>query len=158
MSLLSVVPLWVRLAALVAFALALVGYGYAKGAASVQDKWDLAVAAENSAAVRVVVKQGQITERIVTQYVDRVKVIREAGETIIKEVPVYVPADSPDLPGGFRLILLTCLAASGCSTTTPPRAPFPIPPTELMQPPSPLKKLPSPSSKTTPPAEKPASA
>ena len=104
MNLLSVVPLWARLAAVAALALALIGYGYTKGAASVQEKWDLAVAKETAAAVRVVVKQGQITERIVTQYVDRVRVIREAGETIIKEVPIYVPADSPDLPGGFRVL------------------------------------------------------
>jgi hypothetical protein len=104
MNLLSVIPLWARLAALAVLAAALIGYGYAKGATSVQDKWDLAIAKETSAAVRVVVKQGQITERIVTQYIDRVKEIRVAGETIIKEVPIYVPADTPDLPGGFRLL------------------------------------------------------
>lgn len=45
----------------------------------------------------------------ITQYVDRevVKTVREVQvvtETIIKEVPVYVPSDAPDLPGGWRLL------------------------------------------------------
>jgi hypothetical protein len=35
---------------------------------------------------------GTVRDRIVTQYVDRVQVIRERGATLIKEVPVYVSA------------------------------------------------------------------
>lgn len=31
--------------------------------------------------------------QIVTKYLDRVKVAREAGDTIIKEVPIYVPLE-----------------------------------------------------------------
>lgn len=31
------------------------------------------------------------------------RTVHVAGETIIKEVPVYVPSDTPDLPGGFRV-------------------------------------------------------
>lgn len=33
---------------------------------------------------------GTVRDRIVTEYVDRVQVIEKRGETIIKEVPVYV--------------------------------------------------------------------
>jgi len=47
--------------------------------------------------------------QVVTQYVDRevvktVKEIQVVTETITKEVPVYVPSDTPDLPGGWRLL------------------------------------------------------
>lgn len=33
-----------------------------------------------------------VTERVVTQYVDRIKIVREKAQTIIREVPVYVTA------------------------------------------------------------------
>ncbi|MBX9658184.1 MAG: hypothetical protein K2X00_06420, partial [Nitrospiraceae bacterium] len=39
-------------------------------------------------------RQAQATVKVVTQYVDRVRVIREKGDTIIKEVPVYVPVQA----------------------------------------------------------------
>jgi hypothetical protein len=45
-----------------------------------------------------------VTERIVTQYRDRVRTIRERGATIVKEVPTYVPLDASPLPGGFRVL------------------------------------------------------
>ena len=35
---------------------------------------------------------GTVRDRVVTEYVDRVQVIKERGATIIKEVPVYVSA------------------------------------------------------------------
>jgi hypothetical protein len=38
--------------------------------------------------------KAQATVKVVTQYVDRVRVVREKGETIIKEVPVYVPVQA----------------------------------------------------------------
>lgn len=104
MNLLAAVPWPWRLAAIALMAAGCVAYGYVKGSAAVQGRWDLATAKETTATVRVIIKQGEVTERIVTQYVDRVKVIREVGATIVKEVPIYVPADSPDLPGGFRLL------------------------------------------------------
>lgn len=52
--------------------------------------------------VAVLKKQATVAERVVTQYVDRLKIVREKSADIIKEVPVYVP-DSSFLPGGFRL-------------------------------------------------------
>jgi hypothetical protein len=46
---------------------------------------------------------------VITQYVDRevIKTVRQIEvviETIVKEVPVYVQADLPALPGGFRVL------------------------------------------------------
>lgn len=48
--------------------------------------------------------QSAETTRIVTEYVDRVREVRVAGRTILKEVPVYVHANTPDLPAGFRIV------------------------------------------------------
>lgn len=57
-------------------------------------------------------RQAQAADRkreVITQVVERevVKVVKDiqvVTETIIKEVPVYVPSDAPDLPGGFRVL------------------------------------------------------
>ena len=38
--------------------------------------------------------QAEATVKVVTEYVDRVRVVREKGDTIIKEVPVYVPVQA----------------------------------------------------------------
>ncbi|MGO4704071.1 hypothetical protein [Dyella sp. 2RAB6] len=43
-------------------------------------------------------------ERIVTQYVDRVQIVREKGQSILQKVPVYVPASADAacvVPAGF---------------------------------------------------------
>lgn len=48
-------------------------------------------------------EQHAITDRVVTEYVDRIVYVKGKTNEIIKEVPVYIPADS-SLPGGFRLL------------------------------------------------------
>lgn len=55
-------------------------------------------------AAKVAEKQAEVTTKVVTEYVDRVKVVREKAREIVKEVPVYVPADSCPLPSGFRVL------------------------------------------------------
>lgn len=52
-----------------------------------------------------------VTERVVTKYVDRIKVIEREGAEVIKYVDRLIPAATPDLPGGFRV--LHDAAASG---------------------------------------------
>lgn len=46
------------------------------------------------ATANATIAQHKTTERVVTQYVDRVRIVRERGETIVKEVPVYVPVEA----------------------------------------------------------------
>jgi len=46
----------------------------------------------------------QLKERVVTVYVDRIKVVRERAATITKEIPVYVTANADarcTVPAGF---------------------------------------------------------
>lgn len=82
----------------------LYGLGYLKGATAEQDN---AKALEN-AQLRAAFEQGQelgiVRDRVVTKYVDRVQVIEKAGQTIIKQVPVYVSAEADracTVPAGF---------------------------------------------------------
>ena len=90
----SVIPWPYRLLALAALGLALVGFGWVKGAGHVQTQWDTAVQQQALQATAVREEQAQATVEVITQYVDRVRVVREKGDTIIKEVPVYVPVQA----------------------------------------------------------------
>jgi hypothetical protein len=98
------VPLVYRWLALLALAGALLAYGWVKGAGHVQARWDAATTKDSLHVAVVKQKQADATVQVVTQYVDRVRTVHVAGEAIIKEVPVYVPSDSPALPGGFRVL------------------------------------------------------
>ena len=80
-----------RLLALAAMAAALLGLGWVKGAGHVQARWDAAVQQQSLQTAALRERQAQATVKVVTEYVDRVRVVREKGDTIIKEVPVYVP-------------------------------------------------------------------
>jgi hypothetical protein len=48
--------------------------------------------------------RANVTTKIETVYVDRIKTVYKRGAEIIKEVPVYVPSTTPDLPAGFRVL------------------------------------------------------
>ncbi len=90
----NVIPWPYRLLALAALGLALVGFGWVKGADHVQAQWDTAVQQQALRATAVREEQAQATVKVVTEYVDRIRVVREKGDTIIKEVPVYVPVQA----------------------------------------------------------------
>lgn len=90
---------WPALVALVVW-LCVLSYGanrFDAGAQSVVD-------AQAIARTGKLEKQIVTNDRIVTQFVDRERVIYKTGETIIREVPIYVPDDSCSLPGGFRVL------------------------------------------------------
>lgn len=87
----SVIPWPYRLLALAALGVALVGFGWVKGAGHVQAQWDAAIQQQTLQAAAIRERQAQATVKVVTEYVDRIRVVREKGDTIFKEVPVYVP-------------------------------------------------------------------
>ena len=90
----SVIPWPYRLLALAALGVGLVGFGWIKGASHVQAQWDAAIRQQTLQVAAVRERQAQATVKVVTEYVDRVRIVREKGDTIIKEVPVYVPAQA----------------------------------------------------------------
>ena len=92
----SVIPWPYRLLALTAFGVALFGFGWIKGASHVQAKWDSAIQQQTLQVAAVRERQAQATVKVVTAYVDRVRILREKGDTLIKEVPVYVPVQADD--------------------------------------------------------------
>ena len=90
----SLIPWPYRLLALAALGVALAGFGWIKGASHVQAQWDAAIQQQALQTAAARERQVQATVKVVTEYVDRVRVVREKGETIIKEVPVYVPVQA----------------------------------------------------------------
>jgi len=90
----NLIPWPYRWLAIAALAVALIGFGWIKGASHVQVQWDAAAQQQALHVAAVRERQAQATVKVVTEYVDRVRVVREKGETIIKEVPVYVPVQA----------------------------------------------------------------
>jgi len=90
----TLIPWPYRLLALAALAVALIAFGWVKGAGHVQARWDTAVQQQTLQAAAVRERQAQATVKVVTEYVDRVRIVRLKGDTIIKEVPVYVPVQA----------------------------------------------------------------
>jgi hypothetical protein len=90
----NLIPWPYRWLALVLLAVALIGFGWIKGAGHVQAQWDAAATHQNLQAAAIRARQAQATVKVVTQYVDRVRVVRDKGDTIIKEVPFYVPVQA----------------------------------------------------------------
>jgi hypothetical protein len=68
-----------RLLALAALGIALFGFGWFKGTNHVQAKWNAATAAQQQSQVQVQIQQAEATVQVVTQYVDRIQVVREKG-------------------------------------------------------------------------------
>lgn len=92
----NLIPWPYRWLAVAALAVALIGLGWVKGAAHVQAQWDAAAQQQTLQLAAVRQRQAESTVKVVTQYVDRVRIVREKGDTIIKEVPVYVPVQADD--------------------------------------------------------------
>ena len=49
------------------------------------------------------IKQAVVSDKTITQYVDRVQIVQGKSRTIIKEIPIYVQ-DTVNLSGGWRLL------------------------------------------------------
>jgi len=109
--------LWVALAAL--FVVLIYGrLQFNHGKDTVQKEWGESRAKGKVIVDQLKADQAKITTVTVTEYVDRLKIIREKGATIYEKIPVYIPRDTPDLPAGFRLL------HDAGATNTVPASPF----------------------------------
>ncbi len=79
-------------------------FQFNRGEAAVQKLWDQANAASQATIDGIANASQNVTEQVEIRYVDRVVTVRERGDVIIRKVPVYIPVDSCNLPGGFRLL------------------------------------------------------
>ena len=78
-------------------------HGRHSGVEATRKAWDASIARGQAEVERLKGEAGKVTVRTETVYVEQVREVRVKGDTVVREVPVYVPAGSPDLPGGFRV-------------------------------------------------------
>lgn len=98
------VPVWAYLAIFLLAAGWYYGHTrYSAGQADVQVKWDESITRGKAEVERLKAEAGKVTIRVETKYIDRIKTIREKGDTIVQVREVFVPVDSGYLSGGFRL-------------------------------------------------------
>lgn len=105
---LRAIPLrvWLLVALAIAAAVWIHRYGESRetaGANRVWAEWAAAIARDNAAAIERAETRAEVTEKIVVEYVDRVREVRGKTIEIIKEVPRYVSIDDCSLSGGFRM-------------------------------------------------------
>lgn len=92
--------------ALAGVALIFFGWGewrYHQGASKVKSDWNASIERGKSVVKELKNRQGLVFYKVLIQHVDKVRVIKERGETVEKLIPVYLPSDQL-LPGGFRVL------------------------------------------------------
>jgi hypothetical protein len=80
------------------------GLQFRRGEAATQKLWDAAKASAQATADGLTNASQNVTTQVEIRYVDKIVTVREKGDVVIREVPVYIPASSCPLPGGFRLL------------------------------------------------------
>jgi hypothetical protein len=83
-----------RLPIQVAAIIALVFGVYMEGGVSNQEKWEARVAEAKLEMAKKDAESADATVKVVTKYIDRVTVVKENGNAILKEVPKFVSKDA----------------------------------------------------------------
>ena len=68
----------------------LLGGVYMEGALSYQSYWDVKVKNAQINTAKTETKQAEATVNVITKYIDRVKIVKEKGDVVIREIPKYI--------------------------------------------------------------------
>jgi hypothetical protein len=63
---------------------------YMEGALAYQSYWDVEVKNAQINAGKTETKQAETTVNVITKYIDRVKIVKEKGDVVIREIPKYI--------------------------------------------------------------------
>lgn len=77
--------------------------GVKAGESDVRTQWAASIERGRKELDRLRAQRAKITVHTKEVYVDRIKVVREKGQTLIQRIPALVPADACLLPSGWRL-------------------------------------------------------
>jgi len=98
-----VIPLAAKFAIATTLAAALFGAGlYVGNRLGVSSCYEATIEAQRH-TIETGIKQGVVSDKTITKYVDRVQIVQGKSREIIKEVKVYVQ-DTCTLSGGFRML------------------------------------------------------
>jgi hypothetical protein len=80
---------------------------YMEGGIATQEKWEAKVAEVKLEMAQKETASAETTVKVVTKYVNKVQIVKEKGNDIIKQVPVYITKDADtkcDVPTGFVVL------------------------------------------------------
>jgi len=80
---------------------------YMEGAISYQSYWDVKVKDAQINAAKQETKAAEATIEVITKYVDRVKIVKEKSDVIIREVPKYITKEidaNCAIPDSIRML------------------------------------------------------
>jgi len=80
---------------------------YMEGGISNQEKWEAKVAEVKLEMAKKETASAEVTTKVITKYVTKIEVVKEKGNEIIKQVPVYITKDADakcDVPNGFVVL------------------------------------------------------
>lgn len=80
---------------------------FMEGGVSNQERWEAKVAEAKLEMAKKEAESAEASVKVVTKYIDRVTVVKENGDAIIREVPKFISAKSDSMcvvPNGFVLL------------------------------------------------------
>jgi len=80
---------------------------YMEGGIATQEKWEARVAEVKLEMAKKETASAEVTTKVVTKYINKVQIVKEKGNEIIKQVPVYITKDADakcDVPTGFVML------------------------------------------------------
>jgi len=80
---------------------------YMEGALAYQSYWDVEVKNAQIQAAKQETKAAEATVDVITKYVDRVKIVKEKGDVVIREIPKYITKEVDAnciIPESFRML------------------------------------------------------
>jgi len=107
MNLFSIIPAPYRVVAVIALIASTYIFGWIRGSDHQLTNQKII---DQNVAVKVLEKkviQREITERVVTKYVDRIQIVKQKGDTVIKRVPTYITRNDDancTIPDSFRVL------------------------------------------------------
>jgi hypothetical protein len=80
---------------------------YMEGGIATQEKWEARVAEVKLEMAKKEIASAETTTKVVTKYINKVQIVKEKGNEIIKQVPVYITKDADakcDVLTGFVML------------------------------------------------------
>lgn len=94
---------------------------YLEGGIANEQTWRAKVEEQKTEIAELKQKQAETTVKVVTEYVDRVKIVKEKADVIVREVPKYITQADNDrcvLPDSVRMLHDAAVQGQGLPSST----------------------------------------
>lgn len=90
------IPFQYKIPAKIISLLLIIVSSYFIGFSDASEEWKKEIELQNKEIERLNSLSEQVTERIVTEYVDKVVYVKQKGKDIVKQIPVYITKENDD--------------------------------------------------------------